>query len=29
MSDKELVRLEVLRDLGHQRLNAQVAGDIL
>ena len=29
MSDKELTRLEVLRDLDHQRLTAQAAGDIL
>ena len=29
MSDKELTRLEVLRELDHQRLTAQVAGDIL
>ena len=29
MSDKELSRLEVLRDLDHQRLTAQAAGDLL
>lgn len=29
MSDKELTRLEVLRELDHQRLTAQAAGDIL
>jgi predicted DNA-binding protein (UPF0251 family) len=29
MSDKELARLEVLRDLDGQRLTAQAAADIL
>ena len=29
MSDKELARFEVLRDLDHQRLTAQAAADIL
>jgi predicted DNA-binding protein (UPF0251 family) len=29
MSDKELSRLEVLRDLDHQRLTAAAAADIL
>lgn len=29
MSDKEVSRLEVLRDLDHQRLTAQAAGDLL
>jgi Helix-turn-helix domain len=28
MSDKELTRLEVLRDLDHQRLTAQAAADM-
>jgi predicted DNA-binding protein (UPF0251 family) len=29
MSDKELARFEVLRDLDHERLTAQAAADIL